>query len=53
VTDITICPFCLSVFLYDYEIGAECPYCHIGILENIDEHNDRIAKLDEDDDEQA
>jgi hypothetical protein len=42
--DITICPFCLTVFLYTMGIGEECTECEVGILEEIDEYNRRIEE---------
>lgn len=44
MAEITICPFCLTIFLYTEEIGEECPNCHIGTLENIDDYTERTSE---------
>lgn len=49
MVEITICPFCLTIFLYENCSGDECSECHVGIVENIDEYNARIKELKEHD----
>ena len=43
--DVTICPFCLTMFLYSQHVGAECPSCEIGIIENFEEYTARTAEM--------
>jgi hypothetical protein len=49
MTDITICPFCLTVHIYELYIGDECPDCEIGILEDLNKYYERKAAIDEED----
>lgn len=48
MSDITICPFCLTIYLYTEEVGDECPTCEIGILESLDEHTLRTSEQQND-----
>jgi hypothetical protein len=46
MTKITICPFCLTIFLYTEETDDECPNCEIGTLEDLDDYRERTMGID-------
>jgi hypothetical protein len=49
MTDITICPFCLTIHIYDLDVGDECPDCEISKVESFEEYNIRKARIDDED----
>lgn len=43
---VTICPFCMTLFLFTEIPSEECPECHIGILEDINDYYERVSDSD-------
>jgi hypothetical protein len=41
--NIVVCPFCLSMYLRDYEAGDPCPDCEIGEFMDYDEYKERLT----------
>ena len=46
----TVCPFCLTIFMFGQAEGCECPDCEIGTLENYYEYLEKIEKLEKEND---
>jgi len=40
---IVVCPFCLSMYLRDYDIGDECPDCGVGTFLDYEEYKERLS----------